>query len=150
MRLGQHVSPSDAADVLRGLATLPVRYAAHDARARHLAAWLQEQPAVAQVLHPALPDCAGHATWRRECRAAAGVFGVVFRKEHTQQAVDRFVDALRLFRVGFGWGAPVSIVLPCGADLALPREGELVRFSVGLEAVEDLQQDLAQALRALQ
>jgi cystathionine beta-lyase len=152
LRLGHHVSPSDAADVLRGLPTLALRYEAHDERARQLAAWLQRQPAVAEVLHPALATSAGHATWARECRAAAGVFSVVFHERHERDAVDRFVDALQLFRIGFSWGGPVSIVLPGGDALApaRPLRGELVRLSVGLEAVEDLQADLQNALCVLQ
>ena len=67
--------------------------------------------------------------------------------------VDAFVDALRLFKIGYSWGGPVSLVVPYELDAmradrsALP--GHLVRFSVGLEAVADLQADLAQALSRL-
>jgi cystathionine beta-lyase len=66
--------------------------------------------------------------------------------------VDAFCDALRLFRLGYSWGGPISLVVPY--ELASMRahwpahlaRGTLVRFSVGLEAVADLQHDLAQAL----
>ena len=66
--------------------------------------------------------------------------------------VDRFVDALKLFRIGYSWGGPVSLVVPY--DLAsmrspAPYAGTLVRFSIGLEHVADLQADLAQALSVL-
>jgi len=67
--------------------------------------------------------------------------------------VDAFVDALRLFKIGYSWGGPVSLVVPYDLDgmrsdrSALP--GHLVRFSIGLEAVADLQADLAQALQRL-
>ena len=66
------------------------------------------------------------------------------------RAVDVFVDALRLFKIGYSWGGPVSLVVPY--DLRAMRGpasglvGHLVRFSIGLEAVADLQADLAQAL----
>ena len=67
--------------------------------------------------------------------------------------VEGFVDALRLFMIGYSWGGPVSLVVPY--DLAAMRDdrsalpGHLVRFSIGLEAVVDLQADLAQALLKL-
>jgi cystathionine beta-lyase len=69
------------------------------------------------------------------------------------QRVDAFVDGLRLFRIGYSWGGPMSLVVPY--DLASMRErpgdlrGHLVRFSIGLEAVDDLRADLAQALALL-
>ena len=66
--------------------------------------------------------------------------------------VDRFVDALRLFKIGYSWAGPVSLAvaydLPAMRSPA-PYAGTLVRFSVGLEAAEDLRADLAQALAAL-
>lgn len=152
LAFGLNVSPSDAADVLRGLQTLPLRYVAQDQRARRLAGWLRDQPAIADVLHPALPGSVGHASWQRDCRAAAGLFSMVFREGIDTAAVDRFLDALRIFRIGFSWGGPISLVLPCGGELANPSavRGELVRVSVGLEAVEDLLEDLRQALCLLQ
>ena len=70
-----------------------------------------------------------------------------------QSRVDAFVDALRLFKIGYSWGGPMSLVVPY--DLAGMREdrsalpGHLVRLSIGLEAVADLQADLVQALTQL-
>jgi len=67
--------------------------------------------------------------------------------------VDRFVDALKLFRIGYSWGGPVSLVVPYQLahmrSLRPPPRGTLVRFSVGFEAVEDLIADLEQALATL-
>ena len=71
---------------------------------------------------------------------------------YTQQQVDAFCDGLRLFKLGYSWGGPMSLVVPY--DLATMRSrpaphlapGTLVRFSVGLEAVEDLRCDLEQAM----
>ena len=83
---------------------------------------------------------------------AAGLFSVVLDARYTQAQVDAFCDSLRLFRIGYSWGGPVSLVMPY--DLASMRSrttahlrpGHLVRFAIGLEAVQDLQRDLAQAL----
>lgn len=153
MRMGWGVAGNDVELVLRGLPTLALRYAAADATARGLAAWLAQQPAVTQVLHPALAGCPGHEHWRRDCTAAAGLFSIVIDERFSAAQVDRFVEALRLFRIGYSWAGPMSLVVPY--DLKTLRDaprwaGTLVRFSTGLEAVEDLRADLQQALRVLE
>lgn len=152
-QLGIGVAANDAEFILKGLPTIALRYHAHDAAARQLAAWLGTQKAVRQVLHPALPGCPGHDHWKASCTAAAGLFSVMLDPALTVAQVDAFVDALRLFKIGYSWGGPVSLVVPYDLDgmradrSALP--GHLVRFSIGLEAVADLRADLAQALRQL-
>ncbi|MBI3156623.1 MAG: cystathionine beta-lyase [Burkholderiales bacterium] len=152
MDLGLGVGANDAEAVLRSLPSIALRYHAHDRSARALAAWLQARPEIARVLHPALEGSPGHAHWRATCSAAAGLFSVVFDARHTPAQVDAFVDALRLFRIGYSWGGPVSLVVPY--DLGsmrnpVPYQGTLVRFSIGLEAEADLRDDLAQALARL-
>ncbi len=164
MRLGLGVGANDAEAVLRALPSIGLRYRAQDQAGRALAHWCAAQPQIAQVLHPALPGAPGHAHWRQVCGAAddrgggaaAGLFGVLVHERHAPAQVDAFCDALRLFRLGYSWGGPVSLAVPY--DLAAKRaawpahlaRGTLVRFSIGLEAVADLQADLAQALaRAL-
>ncbi len=152
MRLGLGVAGNDAEFVLRGLPTLAVRYAAQDAAGRRLAQWLGTRAEVARVLHPAVDGSPGHAHWRTHCTAAAGLFSILLDERFSREQVHAFVDALRLFRIGFSWAGPVSLVVPY--DLTSMRgdghglKGHLVRFSVGLEAVVDLQADLQQALEA--
>jgi cysteine-S-conjugate beta-lyase len=159
MRLGWGVGANDAEAVLRSLPSIELRYRAHDASARRLARWLGRQPQVAQVLHPALEGSPGHAHWRALCGpdgVAAGLFSIVLRPEFSQARVDAFCDALTLFKIGYSWGGPVSLVVPY--DIAPMRSvrsdswrntGGLVRFSIGLESPDDLQADLAQALSVL-
>ncbi len=156
MRLGLGVGANDVEAVLRSLPSMALRYRAHDAAARELARWMGTQGPVAQVLHPALPGSPGHAHWQALCGkadAAAGLFSVVIDARYTQAQVDAFCDGLRLFKLGYSWGGPMSLVVPyelpamrAGATPHL-KPGTVVRFSVGLEAVEDLRADLAQALR---
>lgn len=152
-QLGLGVAANDAEFILRGLPTIALRYHAQDQASRTLAAWLGRQPAVRQVLHPALPGSPGHAHWAATSQAAAGLFSVMLDPAFSAAQVDAFVDALRLFKIGYSWGGPVSLVVPYELDgmrddrSALP--GHLVRFSIGLEAVADLQADLTQALQGL-
>ncbi|MDR0458097.1 MAG: PLP-dependent transferase, partial [Burkholderiaceae bacterium] len=152
MRLGIGVSGNDAEAVLRSLPSLALRYRAQDQAARALAHWCAGQPQFAQVLHPALPGSPGHAHWQQVCGAAAGLFSVVVDARYTPEQVDAFCDGLKLFKLGYSWGGPVSLVVPY--DLTEMRSawpahlarGTVVRFATGLEAVADLQADLAQAL----
>lgn len=156
MYLGLGVGANDAELVLRSLPSMDLRYRAHDAATRTLAHWCTLQAQFAQVLHPALPGSPGHAHWQAHCGGvAAGLFSVVLDARYTQAQVDAFCDALQLFRLGYSWGGPMSLVVPY--VLAEMRQqwpagvarGTLVRFSVGLESVSDLQADLAQALGQL-
>jgi cystathionine beta-lyase len=152
MRSGLGVSGNDAEMVLRSLQTMALRYAAHDAAARALARWCVGRPFITQVLHPALEGAPGHAHWAGCCTAAAGLFSIVLDPNLSAAQVDKFVDALRLFRLGFSWGGPVSLVVPYDLSAMrdpVPYAGTLVRFSVGLEAVDDLKADLAQAFAQL-
>ncbi len=153
MRLGLGVGANDAEAVLRGLPSLPLRYRAQDAATRELAAWMQAQPHVARVFHPALPDSPGHAAWQRDARGAAALFSVVFDAAVTPQQVDAFCDALRCFRLGYSWAGPMSLCMPYDVPelrtRPWPYSARLVRFAVGLEDVEDLRADLARALQIL-
>ena len=152
MRMGYGVAANDAELMLRSLPTLALRYHAHDEAARRLARWWAGRAEVAAVLHPAWPDAPGHAVWKRLCSASAGVFSVVFDERYSPAQVHAFIDALRLFKIGYSWAGPVSLVVPY--ELSSMRSkpawpGVLVRFSVGLESADDLIADLEQALEAL-
>jgi cystathionine beta-lyase len=152
MRMGWGIGGNDAELVLRSLPSLPLRYAAQDRAGRALAVWWSTRPEVVAVLHPALAGSPGHAHWAALCTQAAGLFSVVFDRRFETRQVDAFVDALKLFRIGYSWAGPASLVVPY--DLAAMRSrpswpGTLVRFSLGLEDVDDLIADCAQALGAL-
>lgn len=149
MRLGLGVGANDAELVLRGLPSVGLRYHAQDAATRALARWVQTQPGVVHVLHPALPGSPGHENWLRDARAAACLFSVVFEPSIIQERIDAFCDHLKCFRLGWSWAGPISLCapydLPSMRTRPWPHEGGLVRFAVGLEAVDDLQADLASA-----
>jgi len=152
-RLGLGVGANDVETVLRALPTLALRYHAQDKAARSLAAWCVTQPGVRRVLHPALPDSPGHSNWAALCRAAAGIFSIEIDPRHESARVDRFVESLELFGLGWSWGGPMSLAVPYEAHAlrSLPHdhEGTIVRLCIGLEDVEDLRADLAQGLARL-
>ena len=164
MRLGWGIGANDAEAVLRALPSVHLRYGAQDAAGRALAGWLGSRPEVEQLLHPAFAGSPGHEHWQELCGgegsgeaaggAAAGLFSVVFQPRYGVAHVDAFCDALKLFTLGYSWGGPVSLVVPYDISSmrkagSWPHKGVLVRFSVGLEAVEDLRADLEQAVAKL-
>jgi cystathionine beta-lyase len=152
MRLGMGVGADDAYLVLRGLPTMKLRFDAHDAGARKVAAWLKARPEIVKVLHPAFPDCPGHEHWQRDFSGAGGLFSVVFDARYTEAQTDRFIDALALFGIGYSWGGAHSLAVPyrmAGMRRDWRDEGILVRFNIGLEDADDLIADIEQALGTL-
>jgi len=152
MRLGLGVGADDAYLVMRGLPTMKLRFEAHDAGARKVAAWLKARPEIAKVLHPAFEDCSGHANWKRDFKGAGGLFSVLFDPRYTEEQTDRFVDALTLFGLGYSWGGPNSLVMPYrirAIRSAWQEQGVLVRFNIGLEDTDDLIADIEQAFKQL-
>jgi len=153
MRIGFGVGANDVELVVRSLPSLALRYQAQASAGVALAEWWTKRPEVTCVLHPALPGSPGHEHWQRVCSDAAGLFSVVFDERYTRAQVDAFVDALKVFRIGYSWAGPVSLVV--GYDLKAMRKhprwpGLVVRFSLGLEAVADLIADCEQALAAFE
>ena len=109
--LGSFASPDDCYQALKGLRTLSVRLARHQATALELATWLQRRPEVERVLYPALPDDPGHALWRRDFRGASGLFGVLL-KPCPAAAWHALVDGLEYFGLGASWGGYESLIMP--------------------------------------
>lgn len=144
--LGIGVSPDDVSLALRGLQTLGLRLAHSGRVALDFAAGLQSRESVARVLHPALPDAAGHSAWRRDFSGASGVFGVRLR-ELADGAIDAACDTLRLFQLGASWGGTHSLLVPmriANDRTVTPWNGNdtILRISVGLEDPDDLWADL--------
>jgi cystathionine beta-lyase len=152
MRMGMGVSADDTYLVLRGLPTMKLRFDAHDQAAREIAAWLKQRPEIAKVLHPAFDDCPGHWIWKRDFSGAGGLFSVLFNPRFTEEQTDRFIDSLKLFKIGYSWGGANSLAVPyriAQMRRAWTEAGQLVRFNIGLEDVRDLINDLEQALKVL-
>jgi cystathionine beta-lyase len=153
MHLGIGVSSDDCSLVLRSLPSMKARFEAHDRTALGLARWLKTRPEIAAVLHPALPDCPGHALFMRDFTGAGGLFSVIFDERYSPAQIDAFVEALELFAIGWSWGGANSLAMPY--DVASMRaasgwthRGTLVRFYAGLEEEADLRADIERSLAA--
>ena len=155
---GISVSGDDTAQIQRSLAHMSLRYEQQSQSTLRLLDWLKQQPQFIQVLHPSLSDSAGHQFWKEVCTTgkSAGLASVIFDSRYDMHAVRRFCDNLKLFKLGFSWGGPVSLVMLY--DLKQMRalenthlqQGLLVRFCIGLEDPADLIQDIQNALKQLE
>jgi cystathionine beta-lyase len=144
-RLGQHAAPDDCALALRGLRTLGLRLARHEANGIAVARWLRSHPAVERVIHPALPGDAGHDLWRRDFKGASGLFAFTL-KQGTRADTGPLIDHLQHFGIGFSWGGFESLILPVEPNRVRTATrfegGTLVRLHIGLENPADLITDL--------
>jgi cystathionine gamma-synthase len=148
--LGAVPGPFDAWLVLRGIKTLAVRMRQHCENARTVAAFLDGHSAVERVLYPGLPAHPGHEVARRQMRDFGGM--VSFLMESEEEAV-AFCGRTKLFQLAESLGGVESLIehparmthaSTADAPFAAPRN--LVRLSVGIEAVDDLVADLEAAL----
>jgi cysteine-S-conjugate beta-lyase len=151
-QLGQVVSHDDAYLATRGLRTMAIRLKAHEASALKIAQWLSARDDVATVLHPALPGCPGHAIWKRDFLGSSGLFSFVLNGSKAKAAA--FIDALKLFGIGYSWGGFESLALPVHPEkfrsVTQWHAGNgIIRLQIGLEDPDDLIADLAAAFESV-
>jgi cysteine-S-conjugate beta-lyase len=151
--MGITPSPDDCFLGLRGMRTLAVRLARHQASAMEVASWLAQRPEVREVLYPALPGDRGHALWKRDFRCASGLFGVVLEPVDPAR-VARMLDGMRLFGLGWSWGGFESLIIPTWPErsrtaTAWNPGGPSLRLQIGLEDPQDLLEDLEDGLMRL-
>jgi cystathionine gamma-lyase len=146
--------PFDAFLTLRGIKTLAVRMDRHSANARRLAPWLTEQPSVERVYFPGLPSHPGHELARKQMRDFGGMISVVVKGG--KEGALRLLTRTKLFSLAESLGGVESLIshpatmthasIPADVREARGVVDGLVRLSVGIEDVDDLQEDLRHAL----
>jgi cystathionine beta-lyase/cystathionine gamma-synthase len=154
---GACASPFDALNGLRGIRTLPVRFARQSDTALRLAGWLETHPAVAQVRYPGLDSHPQRELAKRQMTSGGSMFAVELRGG--LEAGRRFVEGVQLAQLASTLGGPETLVTHPASSTHVgltPVERAdrgitdgLVRVSVGLEHADDLLADFAQALAAL-
>ncbi|MGW0992724.1 cystathionine gamma-synthase [Streptomyces sp. NPDC002520] len=149
--MGAVAGPFDSWLVLRGTKTLAVRMDRHSENATKIADMLTRHPKVTGVLYPGLPEHPGHEVAAKQMRAFGGM--VSFRVEGGEEAAVEVCNRAKVFTLGESLGGVESLVehpgrmthaSAAGSPLEVPAD--LVRLSVGIENVEDLMEDLEQAL----
>jgi cystathionine beta-lyase len=150
-QLGLAVSPDDCSLALRGLQTLALRLEQLERSTLKVAHWLDDHPKIEAVFHPALASCPGHDIWKRDFAGSTSVFSILFKQDVDPLSVAAFLDALDLFHIGLSWGGvhSLAVVYPRLERPGRDYSGRLVRLNIGLEQVDDLIEDLENALTRL-
>jgi cystathionine gamma-lyase len=153
---GGVMAPLEAYLCSRGSKTLDLRVREHCRTAQRIAEWLLTQANVSRVLYPGLPDHPGHEIARRQMDGGFGAM-ITFEIKGDFKAAKKFAESTKLFQLAVSLGAVESLIeQPASMShasydqafrLAHGITDGLIRLSVGLESVEDLLDDLAQALR---
>ncbi|MET7851456.1 cystathionine gamma-synthase [Streptomyces avermitilis] len=149
--MGAVAGPFDSWLVLRGTKTLSVRMDRHSENATKVAEMLTRHARVSRVLYPGLPEHPGHEIAAKQMRAFGGM--VSFQVEGGEEAAVEVCNRAKVFTLGESLGGVESLIEHPGrmthastAGSALEVPADLVRLSVGIENVDDLLQDLQQAL----
>jgi cystathionine gamma-lyase len=153
--VGAIASPFDAFLALRGIKTLALRMERHCNNALALAQWLTSQPHIKEVLYPGLASHPQHALAKEQMRHFGGMISL--RLQGGLRETKLFLEQLRVFTLAESLGGVESLVchpalmthasLPQERRFELGIDDTLVRLSVGIEALEDLQADITQALQ---
>ncbi len=151
--MGLGVSPDDAALVLRGMETMALRFERSFEGAQRLVKRIEPNPAIDCIIWPAMPSSPDYALWKRDFRGAAGVFSVLL-KEGVSTRLDAALDALQVFSIGASWGGTRSLIAPMSIAAVRSvepwaREDLVLRISVGIEDLDDLEADIDRFLTAL-
>ncbi|MDT4825348.1 Cystathionine beta-lyase [compost metagenome] len=152
--VGAIAGPFDAFLTLRGVKTLALRMQRHCENALALAQWLERQPQVARVHYPGLPSHPQHVLAQRQMRGFGGMISLDLRSDLA--GARRFLEAVEIFALAESLGGVESLIehpaimthasIPAATRAELGIGDGLVRLSVGVEDVDDLRADLAQAL----
>ncbi len=150
LQLGLCASPDDCFLAARGLRTLALRMRQHSKHSAEIASWLEGQPGVAAVYHPALPSHPDHAIHARDFSGSGSIFGVLLTPA-PRESYAAMLDGLKLFGLGYSWGGYESLCLPVypgrvRTAVKWEAEGHMIRLHIGLEGIDDLKADLAAAL----
>ena len=155
--LGSCQAPFDCFLVLRGLKTLALRMEGHHKNALAVARMLEKHPKVRQVLHPGLESHPQYALAQKQMRGCGGTFS--FCVKGGQEAAFRLLGAVRLFTLAESLGGVESLIehpwtmthlsMPENARRKAGITDDMIRVSVGLEHIDDLLEDLEQALSAI-
>ena len=154
MVLGWNPSPHDAWLMIRGLRTLPVRMKQSAESATQLTSFLETHPKVEKVIWPFLPSHEQYSLAKKQMSGCSSLFSVLL-KAQGPDAIDAFCERLQLFLLAVSWGGFESLVFPAtamnvpGSNEAKDVPWNLVRFYIGLEEAEELEEDLRQALADL-
>jgi cystathionine beta-lyase len=151
--MGSCPGPEDVYLGIRGLKTLSIRLQKHQENAFKVIEWLRVQQEVDKILYPALPNDSGYKIWKRDFLGASGLFGITL-KNTKKSLVNKMLNNLKLFNMGYSWGGYESLILPIEPEklrdtYKWKNDCGTLRIHVGLEDPADLINDLKDNFKIL-
>ena len=151
--MGSCPGPEDIYLGIRGLKTLSIRLQKHQENAFKVIEWLRVQQEVDKILYPALPNDSGYKIWKRDFLGASGLFGITL-KNTKKSLVNKMLNNLKLFNMGYSWGGYESLILPIEPEklrdtYKWKNDCGTLRIHVGLEDPADLINDLKDNFKIL-
>ena len=151
--MGSCPSPEDIYLGIRGLKTLSIRLQKHQQSTSKVIEWLKTQDVIDAILYPALPDNPGYEIWKRDFLGASGLFGIKL-KNTKKSLVNKMLNNLKLFNMGYSWGGYESLILPIQPEklretYKWKNNYGTLRIHVGLEDPDDLINDLKDNINIL-
>ena len=151
--MGSCPGPEDIYLGIRGLKTLSIRLQKHQENAFKVIEWLRVQQEVDKILYPALPNHSGYKIWKRDFLGASGLFGITL-KNTKKSLVNKMLNNLKLFNMGYSWGGYESLILPIEPEklrdtYKWKNDCGTLRIHVGLEDPADLINDLKDNFKIL-
>ncbi|WP_251549613.1 methionine gamma-lyase [Neobacillus muris] len=153
--IGGVISPFDAWLLLRGIKTLPIRMDRHCENASRIFQFLKTHPKIENIYYPGDPEHGDYAIMKKQMKQPGGM--VSFAIKGTKETAQQFIDQLQLIHIAVSLGDPETLiqhpasmthaVIPVEERKKMGIEDNLLRLSAGLEAWEDIVEDLEQALK---
>ena len=154
MTLGNMIAPHDAALVLRGLRTLPLRVKRSDESARYIVEKLEKHPKVEKIWHPFHHSFPQRELAMQQMRGCGGLFSVQFRTD-SMEKMEAFIHSISRFLMAVSWGGHESLMIPTIGFYNIPGRDNppmpytFVRFYIGLEDPDWLWEDIESAMERL-
>jgi len=151
-RMEMYTPDSDCYLALRGMNTLSTRLKQHEQSALTIASALVNHTKIDNVIHPPLANHPQHALFLRDFSGSSGLFAFTFKEEYSQEKLGQFIDTLELFGLGYSWGGYKSLLTAGKQQRKTPSlysEKTIIRLNIGLEAPQDLLEDLERGLSRL-
>lgn len=149
---GQYASAQNVYLALRGLRTLKVRLDAVGEHTKAVVNWLASRKEVKRIIWPAYEKDPGYPIYKRDFNGPVGLFGFEFQDHFSDEQINRFMDSLKLFGLGYSWGGFESLILRSYGKRTTPSAHDMrtmIRVYIGLEDSEDMIADLKQAMEKM-
>ncbi|UOQ33068.1 Cystathionine beta-lyase [Candidatus Vidania fulgoroideae] len=145
--LGLNVNTEDCYLVLRNSHNIFTNFKIHERNSFKIANYIFKFPFIKRVLHPRMKNFCSNKNWKKYFKGSSGLFSFFFKKKIKKKKIFKFINNLRLFKLGFSWGGAISMVMFYEKYFFSGKKIPIiVRFYIGKEDVRDIKNDIKKSL----